>query len=380
MNLHEYQSKRIFAQHGIPVPSGEVADTPVEARDIAVRLGGPVVVKSQVLVGGRGKAGGIKLATTPAEAAAHAKAIVGMSIDGWPVEKVLVEQQLPFTRELYAAILNDSATKGPMLLFSGLGGMDVEEAAAKDPTAMRRVAIAIEKGLGAEQAREAVAGLGLDAVADKLVDTLLALYAAYRALDAELIEINPLVITEGGNIVALDCKLTLDDSAAYRQSEIAAKAAPEKQTALEAKAAAAGLRYIELGGSVGVLANGAGLTMTTMDVIAHYGGAPANFLEIGGEAYTKAKTALSILLENPNVKSLLVNFCGAFARTDVMAEGVIAAWQDLKPDIPIFFTIHGTGEDEAVKLVKERLGIEPYDLMDDAVKAAVAAAGGRASA
>ena len=188
------------------------------------------------------------------------------------------------------------------------------------------------------------------------------------------------MVTEGGNIVALDCKLTLDDSATYRQAEIAAKASPEKQTVLEAKAAAAGLRYIELGGSVGVLANGAGLTMTTMDVIAHYGGTPANFLEIGGEAYTMAKTALSILLENPNVKSLLVNFCGAFARTDVMAEGVIAAWQDLKPDIPIFFTIHGTGEDEAVKLVKERLAIEPFDLMDDAVKAAVAAASGRITA
>jgi succinyl-CoA synthetase beta subunit len=245
---------------------------------------------------------------------------------------------------------------------------------------MRRVAIAIEKGLGAGQVGDVIAGLGLDQVASELEGVLLALYKAYRGLDAELIEINPLVVTRDDRIVALDCKLTLDDSAAYRQSEIAAKAAPEKQTALEAKAAAAGLRYIELGGSVGVLANGAGLTMTTMDVIAHYGGAPANFLEIGGEAYTKAKTALSILLENPNVKSLLVNFCGAFARTDVMADGVISAWQELKPAIPIFFTIHGTGEDEAIKLVQQRLGIEPYDLMDDAVKAAVAAANGRAAA
>ena len=379
MNFEEHAAKPLLGKHGILTPQGWLAITPEDA-EAAARALGACVVKAQVPTGKRGKAGGIKLAATPAEAAAHTKSIIGMSIDGWPVEKVLVEQQLPFVRELYAAILNDSASKGPMLLFSGLGGMDVEEAAAKDPTAMRRVAIAIEKGLGAEQAREAVAGLGLDTVADKLVDTLLALYAAYRALDAELIEINPLVVTEGGNIVALDCKLTLDDSATYRQAEIAAKASPEKQTVLEAKAAAAGLRYIELGGSVGVLANGAGLTMTTMDVIAHYGGTPANFLEIGGEAYTKAKTALSILLENPNVKSLLVNFCGAFARTDVMAEGVIAAWQDLKPDIPIFFTIHGTGEDEAVKLVKERLAIEPFDLMDDAVKAAVAAASGRITA
>lgn len=379
MNFEEHAAKPLLGKHGILTPQGWLAITPEDAA-AAARALGPCVVKAQVPTGKRGKAGGIKLASTPAEAAQHAKAIVGMSIDGWPVEKVLVEQQLPIARELYAAILNDSATKGPMLLFSAMGGMDVEEAAAKDPTAMRRVSVPIEKGLDAATVRDAISGLGLDGVADKLVDTLLALYGAYRAIDAELIEINPLVVTEGGNIVALDCKLTLDDSAAYRQADIAAKAAPERQTALEAKAAAAGLRYIELGGSVGVLANGAGLTMTTMDVIAHYGGAPANFLEIGGEAYTKAKTALSILLENPNVKSLLVNFCGAFARTDVMAEGVIGAWQELKPDIPIFFTIHGTGEDEAVKLVKERLGIEPFDLMDDAVKAAVAAAKERTAA
>ena len=379
MNFEEHAAKPLLGKHGILTPQGWLAITPEDA-EAAARALGPCVVKAQVPTGKRGKAGGIKLASTPAEAARHAKDIVGMSIDGWPVEKVLVEQQLPIARELYAAILNDSATKGPMLLFSAMGGMDVEEAAAKDPTAMRRVSIPIEKGLGAATVRDAISGLGLDDVADKLVDTLLALYGAYRAIDAELIEINPLVVTEGGNIVALDCKMTLDDSAAYRQADIAAKAAPERQTALEAKAAVAGLRYIELGGSVGVLANGAGLTMTTMDVIAHYGGAPANFLEIGGEAYTKAKTALSILLENPNVKSLLVNFCGAFARTDVMAEGVIGAWQELKPDIPIFFTIHGTGEDEAVKLVRERLGIEPFDLMDDAVKAAVAAAKERTAA
>jgi len=181
-------------------------------------------------------------------------------------------------------------------------------------------------------------------------------------------------------VVALDCKLTVDDGAAPRQEAIVPLAAPEKRTELEAKAASEGLKYIELGGSVGVIANGAGLTMTTMDVIAHYGGQPANFLEVGGEAYTKAKTALSILLENPNIKSLLVNFCGAFARTDVMAEGVVSAWQELNPDIPIFFTIHGTGEDEAIALVKERLGIEPFDLMDDAVKAAVNAANERVSA
>jgi succinyl-CoA synthetase beta subunit len=261
-----------------------------------------------------------------------------------------------------------------------MGGMDVEETTEKNPVAMRRFEIPIGAGLSENTARAAIDDLGLEGVASALTATLLSLYRAYRDLDAELIEINPLAVTTDNRVIALDCKLTVDDSAAPRQEEIAALAAKEKQSPLEAKAAAAGLKYIELDGSVGVLANGAGLTMTSMDVIAHYGGRPANFLEIGGEAYTKAKIALSILLENPNVKSLLVNFCGAFARTDVMAQGVVSAWEELKPDIPVFFTIHGTGEDEAVALVENRLGITPYNLMDDAVKAAVAASQGKAVA
>lgn len=379
MNFEEHAAKPLLAKFGIAIPDSHLAFTAIEAQAAATAIG-PCVVKAQVPTGKRGKAGGIKLAASPQEAHDHAEKILGMEIGGWRVGKVLIEAQTPIARELYAAILDDSATKGPMLLFSALGGMDVEEAAERDPNAMRRIAIPIETGLTKEAARSALEGLDLEDHADALTDVFLKLYRAWRELDAELIEINPLVLTKDNRIVALDCKFTLDDSAAPRQQVIAANAAPEKRTALEAKAAEAGLKYIELGGSVGVLANGAGLTMTTMDVIAHYGGSPSNFLEIGGEAYTKAKTALSILLENPNIKALLVNFCGAFARTDVMAEGVVNAWLELKPDIPIFFTIHGTGADEAVALVKERLGIEPFDLMDDAVKAAVAAANGRAAA
>jgi succinyl-CoA synthetase beta subunit len=379
MNFEEHAAKPLLAKCGIKVPESKLAHDPVEAGRAAEMIG-PCVVKAQVPTGKRGKAGGIKLATSADDASSHAEKIIGMEIGGWPVEKVLIEAQTKIDRELYAAIVNDSATKGPMLLFSQMGGMDVEEAAEKDPNAMRRVPFSIIDGLTEKIAREAVAGLGLDAIEDQLVSTLVNLYKAYRALDAELLEINPLVITADNQVVALDCKLTVDDGAAPRQEAIVPLAAPEKRTELEAKAASEGLKYIELGGSVGVIANGAGLTMTTMDVIAHYGGQPANFLEVGGEAYTKAKTALSILLENPNIKSLLVNFCGAFARTDVMAEGVVSAWQELDPDIPIFFTIHGTGEDEAIALVKERLGIEPFDLMDDAVKAAVTAAKERASA
>jgi succinyl-CoA synthetase beta subunit len=209
-----------------------------------------------------------------------------------------------------------------------------------------------------------------------LVDTLARLHTAYVENDAELMEINPLVVTRGGKLVALDCKFVMDDSAIPRHEELAKLGSPEKLTALEARAKELGLKFIELDGDVGVLANGAGLTMTSMDAVRHYGGKPANFLEIGGESYTKAKPALELVLANPRVKALLVNFCGAFARTDVMAEGVVNAWQELKPDIPIVFTIHGTGEEEAIAMVKERLGIEPYDLMDDAVRAAVAAAKG----
>lgn len=373
MNFEEHVAKSLLRRFAINVPEGALALTPDEAARAAARIG-PCAVKAQVPTGKRGKAGGIKLAASPKEAKAHSEAIIGMAIGGWPVEKVLIEAQTAIRRELYAAILDDPASKGPVLLFSPLGGMDVEEAAKRDPSAMRRLEIPIDEGLSAAAAASAIAGLDLDCVAGELTDVLCRLYRAWRALDAELIEVNPLVVTEENAIIALDCKLTIDDASAPRQEEIIGLAAPSKRTELEAKAAAADLKYIELGGSVGVLANGAGLTMTTMDVISHFGGEPANFLEIGGEAYTKSKIALSILLENKNIKSLLVNFCGAFARTDVMAQGVVTAWLDLKPDIPVFFTIHGTGEDEAVALVREKLGVEPFDLMDDAVKAAVAAA------
>ncbi len=379
MNFEEYAAKPLLAAAGIPVPPSRLAETPAAVAAAAADIG-PCVVKAQVPTGKRGKAGGIKLAATPEEAQTHAEAIIGMNIDGHRVAKVLVEAQVPIAAEYYAAVLNDPASRAPVVLFSTMGGMDVEEAAEKDPSAMRRVPVSINEGLSKDAALAALDGLALAASTDDIADCLVKLYDAYRRHDAELLEINPLVVTQDQRIVALDCKFTLDDGAAPRQPDLVAQAAPEKLTALEAEAQAAGLKYIELGGSVGVLANGAGLTMTTMDAITHFGGAPANFLEIGGEAYTKSKVALEILLKNPNIRSLLVNFCGAFARTDVMAEGVIKAWQALQPDIPVFFTIHGTGEDEAVELVKRELGIEPYDLMDDAVQAAVRAAGGEASA
>ncbi|MFK7944006.1 MAG: succinate--CoA ligase subunit beta [Paracoccaceae bacterium] len=369
MNFEEFAAKPLLAAGGVAVPPSQIALTAEEAAD-AARAIGPCVVKAQVPTGKRGKAGGIKLAATPEEAHTHASNILGMDIGGFTVEKLLVEGQVPIARELYAAILNDPVTCGPVALFSPMGGMDVEEAAEQDPNAMRRMPVDIREGLSVQQAATLIDGLDLPPA---IADVLVKLYDVYRANDAELLEINPLVLTKTGDVVALDCKFTLCDSSIGRQAEIAPDGTPDKQTDLEAEAAAADLKYIELGGTVGVLANGAGLTMTTMDAITHYGGEPSNFLEIGGEAYTKSEIALKILLKNPNIKSLLVNFCGAFARTDVMAGGVVEAWKALKPDIPVFFTIHGTGEDEAVALVKSELGIQPYDLMDDAVRAAVQA-------
>ena len=242
------------------------------------------------------------------------------------------------------------------------------------PDAVRRHGLEIDQDFDDRAACALLSGLGLGDAEPKIAAILKALYAIYRARDAELIEINPLALLKDGRVVALDCKFTLDDAAIFRQSDLAGEGAAEKLTALERRGAAAGLKFIELDGNVGVLANGAGLTMTTMDVIAHCGGRPTNFLEIGGEAYTKSEIALGLALSAPNVKSLVINFCGAFARTDVMADGVVKAWKKLQPEIPVFFSIHGTGENEAVKLVREQLNIEPYDFMEDAVQAAVDAA------
>ena len=374
MNFEEHAAKALLKARDLPVPEGHVVGSAAAAADAAQALGGACVVKAQAPTGKRGKAGGIRLADTPNQARAAAADILGMTIGGHRVARLLVEERVPIAAELYAAVLNDPASRGPVVLFSAMGGMEVEEMAAADPGAMRRIEVDIAAGLSVEKAVAALDGLDLNGQADATAALLVGLYDSYRALDAELLEINPLALTEDGRIVCLDCKYTLDDASAGRQAAAAAAGSRERMTDLEAEAHDAGLKYIELDGSVGVLANGAGLTMATMDSITHFGGRPANFLEIGGEAYTKAETALTILLSNPNVRSLLVNFCGAFARTDVMADGVVRAWKKLDPEIPVFFTIHGTGEEEAVALVEDELGHRPYDLMDDAVRAAIGAA------
>ncbi len=374
MNFEEHAAKSlVLGPAGIPIPRGILCTTAAQAKNAAAEIG-PCVVKAQVPTGKRGKAGGIKLAGTAAEAEHIAGQILGMTIGDYVVERLLIEEQAKIAREFYAAVLFDTAARKPLILFSTEGGMDIEEVAATKPDAIRRLLVDID---GKPQPRDfaaMLAGLNLGAAEDQIASVLEKLYTAFRARDAELLEINPLALLGDGRVVALDCKFVLDNSALYRQQELAPAGSPGAMTVLEKRGAQAGLRLIQLDGNIGVLANGAGLTMTTMDVISYYGGKPANFLEIGGEAYTKSEIALDLVLSNPGVKSLVINFCGAYARTDVMAEGVVRAWQKLRPKVPVFFSIHGTGEDEAVALVRAELGIEPYDFMEDAIQAAVKAA------
>lgn len=374
MNFEEHAAKAlVLAPAGIPLLRGIVCTGAAEAAEAASKIG-PCVVKAQVPAGKRGKAGGIRLVNTPEEAGRAATQILGMQIGEFVVTRLLIEEQARIDREFYAAVLSDFAARKPLILFSTEGGMDIEDVAAERPDAIRRLHVHVDREPSMADMAGLLAGLDLGPAKEQIAQILAKLYDAYRRYDAELLEINPLALLADGRVVALDCKFVLDDSSVSRQQGIAGGGAAGIMTDLERRAAENGLKFIQLDGNVGLLANGAGLTMTTMDVIRHFGGRPANFLEIGGEAYTKSEVALDLVLSNPGVKSLVVNFCGAFARTDVMAEGVVKAWQNLKPNVPVFFSIHGTGEDEAVALVRAQLGIEPYDLMEDAVRAAVKAA------
>ena len=373
MNFEEHAAKPLLEAAGIAIPRGRLARSAGDARAVAAGLGGPVVVKAQAPAGKRGKAGGVRSADDPAAAGEAARAILGMEIAGHRVESVLVEERAAIAAEYYAAVLNDPASKGPLVMFSPEGGMDVEEVAAATPERVRSAPVDIRHGLDLESARAMLVGFAPEIDEAPVAETLAALYRAYRDNDAELLEVNPLARLRDGRLIALDCKFTLDDSAVKRREAIAGAGSPEPMTDLEARAQGLGLKYIELDGDVGVIANGAGLTMTTMDVITRHGGRPANFLEIGGEAYTKAKPALELVLANPRVKRLVVNFCGAFARTDVMTGGVLDAWEALAPPVPVFFSVHGTGSAEAREMLRRRLGVTPYPTMDEAIAAAVAA-------
>ena len=371
MNFEEYAGKVLLRDAGIETPIGSVATSVEAAAKIAEEIG-PCVIKAQVPVGKRGKAGGIQLAVNTQEVSEHTSNILNMQIAGYPVNTVLIEQLGQIEQEYYAAVMNDPASKGPMILFSAAGGMDIEEIAENHPDQLRKQLINIEAGFNPSQALTLISGLKFTANPEKLANVLVQLYQAYSNNDAELMEINPLVLLKNGSVIALDCKFVLEDSSIARQQELAKNGTPDKLTALEQNAKDIDLKLVELDGDIGVIANGAGLTMTTMDVVTHYGGQPANFLEIGGEAYTKATDALNLLLKKPGLKSLVINFCGAFARTDVMTEGIINAFEELKPDLPVFFSIHGTGSAKAKQMLIDRLNMHAYANMDDAIKAAIA--------
>jgi succinyl-CoA synthetase beta subunit len=373
MNFEEHAAKPLLKAVGIDVPDGRYVCS-VDDATKAQKSIGPCIIKAQVPTGKRGKAGGIKKADSMEEARAAAEAILGMEIAGCRVEGLLIEGRFNISREFYACIMNDAGSKGPLVMFSTEGGMDIEEVSLSSPEKLKRLTVDIRKGFNVADAKLLLSEFYLGDIANDISEFLVKLYSAYLDNDAELLEINPLAETVDGKLVALDCKYVLDDSAIKRHEEMSKKGSPEKLTELEQRGEDAGIKYIELDGDVGVLANGAGLTMTTMDVVCHYGGKPANFCEIGGQAYTKAQTALEMVLDKSEVKSLVVNFCGAFARCEVMMEGLLNAWDELQPNIPVFFSIAGTGDEEAIKMLKDRLGLEPYPDMDAASRAAVEAA------
>ena len=356
MDLYEYQGKQLFAQHGIPVPTGEVAETPEEARAAAERIGGRVVVKAQVQIGGRGKAGGIKLADTPDEAEARAREILGMDIRGHTVHRVWIEEASAIQREYYASVTFDRGAKKPLVMLSAVGGMDIEQVAQEQPEALVRLHIDPLTGFQAHHARRLAYGAGIDEGAIRgVVDILDRLYGGFTALDAMLMEINPLVWTEDGRVLALDAKVTVDNNALYRHPDVAGLQETTTEDPQERMAQQRGVTYVKLDGDVGILGNGAGLVMSTLDVVALAGGKPANFLDAGGGSKAdEVVTALEVLLSDPKVRVLLVNIFGGITRCDEVAEGLLTALDRLGATLPIVVRLDGTNEDEGRRILSER--------------------------
>ncbi|RMF28481.1 MAG: ADP-forming succinate--CoA ligase subunit beta [Chloroflexi bacterium] len=379
MKLHEYQSKRLFAQYGIPIPDGDVATTPAEARQIAERLGGPVVIKSQVLVGGRGKAGGIKLARTPEEAEALAKQILGMEIKGLPVRKVLVDQAADIQQEIYLGVTVDRAARRPVMMASSEGGVEIEEVAKATPEKIVKVHVDPFLGLRDYQARQLALGIGLGREQFRPFSAIASgLYRTFVETDASLAEINPLVVQGDGSLLAVDGKIVLDDNGLFRHPDLAEMRDLDEETEAEREARQAGLSYVSLDGEIGCMVNGAGLAMATMDLTKYYGGSPANFLDIGGGAKAdKVAAALRIILSDPKVKAVLFNIFGGITRCDEVARGILTALEEVKPNVPMVARLVGTNEEEGRAL----LDASPYRLitastLSEAAQKAVAAARG----
>ena len=378
MKLHEYRSKRIFAKYGVPIPQGDVARSPEEARQIATRLGKPVVVKAQVLVGGRGKAGGILLARDPAEAESMAERILGMDIKGLTVSRVLVDEAEDIAQEIYLGVVIDRAACRPVMMASSEGGVDIEEVARLTPERIVKVTVDPFLGLREYQARELAFGIGLDrAYLRDFVHIAQGLYAAFLDSDATLAEINPLVVTQSGELLAVDGKMLIDDNALFRHPDLAELCELSEEDPYEQEARLFGLSYVRLDGEIGCMVNGAGLAMATMDLTKLYGGAPANFLDIGGGAKAeKVAAALRIILSDQNVKAVLFNIFGGITRCDEVAKGILAALDEVKPQVPMVARLVGTNEEEGRTLLAGA-NMFTADTLAEAAQKAVALAQGK---
>ena len=353
MKLHEYQSKQLFAAHGVPIPKGEIATTPGEAWRIASELGGPVVVKSQVLVGGRGKAGGIKLAQTSDEAEKVAEGILGLEIKGLPVRKVLIDKAADIQEEIYLGTVIDRTNRRAVMMASSEGGVEIEEVARTNPDAIKKVIIDPFLGLRDYQTLTLAKGIGLPSEYYREFGRIArGLYEAFLAYDASLAEINPLIVTSTGELQAVDGKMVLDDNGLFRHPNLAEMRDVDEESSTERAAREAGLSYVQLDGEIGCMVNGAGLAMATMDIIKHFGGAPANFLDIGGGAKAeRVATALRLILADENVKAVLFNIFGGITRCDEVAKGILAALEEVKPTVPLIARLVGTNEKEGREIL-----------------------------
>ncbi|MEO8578650.1 MAG: ADP-forming succinate--CoA ligase subunit beta [Gemmatimonadales bacterium] len=381
MNIHEYQAKEIFRKYGIPIPPGEVASTPEEAEAIARKFGTTVVVKAQVHAGGRGKAGGVKLAKTPQEAKAVAAQILKLIIKGLPVQKVLVTPAADIASEAYVGVIIDRASKRAVLMASPAGGIDIEEVAAKTPDKILRHAVDPRYGLQMFEAMQVAFFLYSDMRQVRPAAKILQqLYKAFSDNGGSLAEINPLVTTPAGDVVALDAKMVIDDNELDRRPDLAALRDESSEDPSEVEARKASLTFIKLEGNVGCVVNGAGLAMATMDLVKYYGGEPANFLDIGGSSNPeKVVAALRIITRDPSVKTILFNIFGGITRTDDVANGIVTAIKQRPLKVPLVIRLTGTNEEIAVKILKEN-GLSAMTDMDEAVKKAVAlATGGKAA-
>ncbi len=388
MKIHEYQAKDILAKHGVPVPQGEVANTLDEALDVARKLlvGGAtgVVVKAQIHAGGRGKGGGVKVARSLADAEEHAKNILGMQLvthqtgpEGQKVQRLLVEETAAIDRELYLGIVLDRAAAKLVFMASKAGGMEIEEVAAKDPNAIRKVYIDPAVGMQAYQARELAFALDIKAtMLQAAVKFMLSLYEVFVATDASLLEINPFITTKDDKLLALDCKLTFDDNAMFRQKNLKELRDIAEEDPLEVEASKFALNYIKLDGNIACMVNGAGLAMATMDIIQYAGGSPANFLDVGGGAtQQQIENAFSILLSDKNVKAVFINIFGGILRVDTLAQGVVQAAKNLNVTVPIVLRLEGTNVEEGRQILKDSgLAFLVGETMQDAAEKVVAAA------